>query len=80
MKEPRGMYVNSEDRSDIVAFDSASRLNLELDIALARPWNNDIEILSATTQRAEATRRENLKDQKVRPGALAWRFSTNSCA
>ena len=58
VKEPRERYVNSEDRSDIVVFDSASRMDLELDIALAHPWSNEIEGLSATTQRAAATRRE----------------------
>ena len=36
-KEPRGRYVNSEDRSDIVVFDLASGVDLELDIALAHP-------------------------------------------
>ena len=50
-KEPREKYVNSEDRSDIVVFDSASGMDLELDIALAHPWSNEIEGLSATTQR-----------------------------
>ena len=80
VKEPRGRYVNSEDRSDIVVFDSASGMDLELDIALAHPWSNEIEGLSATTQRAAATRRENLKIKKVRPGTLTWRFSTNVCA
>ena len=57
-KEPRRRYVNSEDRSDIVVFDSASGMDLELDIALAHPWSNELEGLSATTQRAAATRRE----------------------
>ena len=32
VKEPRGRYVNSKDRSDIVVFDSASEVDLELDI------------------------------------------------
>ena len=50
VKEPRGRHVNSEDRSDIVVFDSASGMDLELDIAVAHPWSNEIECLSATTQ------------------------------
>ena len=49
-------------------------VDLELDIALAHPWSNGIEVLSATTQRAAATRRENLKikkyDQELLPGGL----------
>ena len=64
VKEPRRRYVNSEERSDIVEFDSASGLDLELDIALAHPWSNEIECLSATTQRAAANKRENLKIKK----------------
>ena len=35
--EAREKNVNSEDRSDIVVFDSASGVDLELDIALAHP-------------------------------------------
>ena len=72
VKEPRGRYVNSEDRSDIVVVDLASGVDLELDIALAHPWSNEIKGLSAATQRAAATRRENLKikkyDQELLPG------------
>ncbi|XP_062521014.1 uncharacterized protein LOC134195941 [Corticium candelabrum] len=78
VKEPRGRYVNSEDRSDIVVFDSASGMDLELDIALAHPWSNELEGLSATTQRAAATRRENLKikkyDQELLPGGFRPTF------
>ena len=78
VKEPRGRYVNSEDRSDIVVFDSASGVDLELDIALAHPWSNEIEGLSATTQRAVATRRENLKikkyDHALLPGCFRPTF------
>ena len=65
-------------RSDIVVFDLASGLNLELDIALAHPWSYDIEVLSAKTQRAAATRRENLKikkyDQKLLSGGFRPTF------
>ena len=78
VKEPRGKYVNSEDRSDIVVFNSASGVDLELDIALAHPWSNELEGLSATTQRAAATRRENLKikkyDQELLPGGFRPTF------
>ena len=77
-KEPRGRYVNSEDRSDIVVFDSALGMDLELDIALAHPWSNEIEDLLATTQRAAATRRENLKikkyDHELLPGGFQPTF------
>ena len=59
-------------------FDSAPGVDLELDIALAHPWSNDIEVLSATTKRAAATRRENLKikkyDQKLLPGGFRPTF------
>ena len=78
VKEPRERYVNSEDRSDTVVFDLASGVDLELDIALVHPWSNEIEVLSATTQRAAATRRENLKikkyDQELLPGGFRQTF------
>ena len=78
VKETRERYVNSEDRSDIVVFHSASRVDLELDIALVHPWSNEIERLSATTQRAAAIRRENLKikkyDQELLPGGFRPTF------
>ena len=55
-------------------FDSASRVDLELNIALAHPWSNDKEVLSVTSQRAAATRRDNLKikkyDQELLPGGF----------
>ena len=53
-------------------------MDIELDIALAHPWSNDIEVLSATTQRAAATRRENLKikkyNQELLPGGFQPTF------
>ena len=53
-------------------------MDLELEIALAHLWSNEIEGLSATTQRAAATRRENLKikkyDQELLPGDFRQTF------
>ncbi len=37
-KEPRNLYVNTEDRPDITFFDAESGQNLDVDISLARPW------------------------------------------
>ena len=78
VKDPRGRNVNSEDRPDIVVFDSASGMDLELDIALGHPWNDEIEGLSATTQRAAATKRQNLKikmyDLELLPGGIRPTF------
>ena len=49
-----------------------------MDIGLAHPWSNEIEGLSATTQRAAATRRENLKikkyDQELLPRSFRPTF------
>ena len=78
-KEPKGRYVNSEDRSGIVIFDSASGVDLELDIALAHPWSNEIEGLSATTQRAAATRRENLKIKSTTRSSCLEVFDQQLC-
>ena len=55
------------------------RQNLELDIALAHPWSNEIEGLSATTQRAAATSRENLKTKKYNQELLPGVFNQHLC-
>ena len=80
VKEARGRYVNFEDKSDIVVFDSASGLDLELDIALAHPWSNDIEVLSAIIQESSGNQKRNLKIKKYNQELLPGRFSTNICA
>ncbi len=53
-------------------------VNVWLDIPLAHPCSNEIEGLSATTQRAAATRRENLKikkdDKELLPGGFRPTF------
>ena len=38
-KEPRNLYVNTEDCPDITFFDAESGQNLDVDILLAHPWS-----------------------------------------
>ena len=77
-KEPRGRYVNSEDRSDMVAFDSALRVDLEEDIALAHPWSNDIEVFVSYNSESSSNQKRNLKikkeDQELLPGGFQPTF------
>ena len=40
-KEPRNLYTNSEDRPDIIFFDSETGQNLDVDVSLAHPWSQD---------------------------------------
>ena len=82
VKEPRERYVNSESRSDIVVFELASggrgERDLELDIVLAHVWNNEIEVLFATTlrQRPEG----KICRSKSATMSYCWKFLTNICA
>ena len=41
-KEPRNLYVNTEDCPDITFFDAESGQNLDVDISLAHPWSQGI--------------------------------------
>ena len=38
------MSILKTDHADIVVFDLASGMDLELDIALAHPWSNEIKV------------------------------------
>ena len=40
-KEPRNLYTNSEDRPDVIFFDSETGQNLDMDVSLAHPWSQD---------------------------------------
>ena len=69
-REPRHRYANSNDRPDIVAFDSDSGCNVDLDIALAHPWSSDIFPRSSETDDAAAERREERKKSKYEKECL----------
>ena len=58
-KEPRNRYTETDDRPDIVVFDTDNGKNIDLDISLAHPWSNDVIKLAAREQCFAAKRRED---------------------
>ena len=50
--EPRDRYTHSNNRPDILVYDSETGSNAELDVALAYPWASDILPRAATTGEA----------------------------
>ena len=45
-------YTHSNNRPDILVYDSETGFNVELDVALAHPWASDIFRRAATTGEA----------------------------
>ena len=55
-REPKDHYIISNDRSDIIMFESDIRSNVELDIALAHLWRLNVLPSAAKTDGAAARR------------------------
>ena len=53
----RNRYTETDDRPDIVVFDTDNGKNIDLDISLAHPWHKDVIKLAA---------REQQKDEKTK--------------
>ena len=62
--EPKDRYTTANKRADLVVFDSTCGGNVELDVALAQLWSQDILRSAATTDGAAARRREDIKHNK----------------
>ena len=73
--EPRDRYTHSNNRPDILVYDSETGSNAELDVALAFPWASDILPRAATTGGSAAMRREQIKEDKCAPGRLPGGYS-----
>ena len=63
-REPRNLYEGSNSRPDIIAFDAQSGYDIELDISLAHPWNEDIILQASRVDGAAAAKRESQKTEK----------------
>ena len=63
-REPRSRYTTTDNRPDIVFFDSDIGNNVDLDISLAHPWSSDIFPSSAGVSGVAAERRADRKKQK----------------
>lgn len=76
-REPGDRYCNSNDRPDILAFDSDYSHEVELDISLAHPWNKDIINQSAREDGIAADKREDSKMRKYSAELDVWGNSSN---
>ena len=76
-KEPRNLYVNTEDRPDITFFDAESGQNLDVDISLAHPWSQGILKRSSREDGFAACTREEKKINKYTGEILPG--GTSSC-
>ena len=63
-KEPRNLYLDTEDRPDITFFDAESGQNLDVDISLAHPWSQGILKRSSKEDGFAARTREEKKTNK----------------
>ena len=70
-KEPRNRYSNSDDRPDIVVFDSENGSSLDLDVSFAHPWSKDYLKRTARICGFAAKKREDLKFSKYDQERLA---------
>ena len=73
--ESRDRYTHSNNRPDILVYDSETGSNVELDVALAHPWASDILPRAATTGGSAAMRREQIKENKYAHERLPGRYS-----
>ncbi len=72
---PRDCYTRSNNRSDILVYESETGFNVELDVALAHPWAFDILPPAATTGGSAAMRREKIKKNKYAQERLPGGYS-----
>ena len=77
-KEPRNLYVNTEDCPDITFFDAKSGQNLDVDILLAHPWNQGILKRSSREDGFAARTREEKKTNKY-TGEILPRGTSSKC-
>ena len=78
--EPKGRYLNNEDRPDITAFNINSGVNFDLDIAMAHPFSKDI-VKRASEETVMQQKRERAeKDCQVPESDYINRRSSKVCS
>ena len=77
-KEPRNLYVNTENRPHITFFDAESAQNLDVDISLAQPWSQGILKRSSREDGFAARTREEKKTNKY-TGEIQPRGTSSKC-
>ena len=75
-KEPRNLYINTDDRPDITFFDAESEQNLDVDISLAHPWSQSVLKRSSREDGIAARTREEKKTNKYTGEILPGRTSS----
>ena len=63
-REPRSQYVCSDNRPDIIMFDSDLGQNTKLDTSLTHPWNKAVLMKTSKEEGAAASKREDEKMAK----------------
>ena len=76
-REPRNLYVNSDDRPDIVVFDAQQGCDIELDISVAHPWALHVISRAAQEDGAAAATREVKKSEKYARERIVWGLPSN---
>ena len=71
-REPRNLYVNSDDLPDIVVFDAQQGCDIELDILVAHPWALHVISRAAREDGAAAATREVKKSEKYAKERDVW--------
>ena len=78
-REPRNLYEGSNSRPDIIAFDAQSGYDIELDISLAHPWNEDIILQASKVDGAAAAKRESQKTEKYSSKEIDAMGNASNC-
>ena len=76
-REPRNLYEGSNSHPDIIPFDAQSGYDIELDISLAHPWNEDIILQASKVDGAAVAKRESQKTEKYCKGIDAMGNASN---
>ena len=75
-REPRNLYEGSNSRPDIIAFDAQSGYDIELDISLAHPGNEDIILQASKVDGAATAKRESQKTENTAKRLMLWEMHT----
>ena len=76
-REPRNLYVNSDDCPNIVVFDAQQGCDIELDISVAHPWALHVVSRAAQEDGAAAATREVKKSEKYAKERDVWGLLSN---
>ena len=76
-RESRNLYVNSDNRPDIVVFDAQQGCDIELDISVSHPWALHVISRAAQEDGVAAATREVKKSEKYARERDAWGLPSN---